>query len=103
MTIESLPPGIQIIRENDPGDRFFLIREGTVVVKRGSPEMEVATLQSGDFFGETALLTGQPRNASVYTVEETLLCSLSKASFQSAMSESASLETEVREAYFERK
>ncbi len=103
MTIESLPPGVQIIRENDPGDRFFLIREGTVVVKRGSPEVEVVTLRSGDFFGETALLTGQPRNASVYTVEETLLCSLSKASFQSAMAESASLETEVREAYFERK
>ncbi len=103
MTVECVPPGVQIIRENDPGDRFFLIREGTVVVKRGSPEVEVVTLQSGDFFGETALLTGQPRNASVYTVEETLICSLSKASFQSAISESASLETEVREAYFERK
>ncbi len=103
MTVESLPPGIQIIRQNDPGDRFFLIREGMVVVKRGAPEVEVVTLHSGDFFGETALLTGQPRNASVYTIEETLLCSLSKASFQSAMAESASLETEIREAYFERK
>jgi putative ABC transport system ATP-binding protein len=103
MTIESLPAGKQIIRENDPGDRFFLIREGRVVVKRGVPEIEVATLRAGEFFGETALLTGQPRNASVYTIEETLLCSLSKASFQSAMNESASLETEIREAYFERK
>ena len=103
MTVESLPPGKQIIRENDPGDRFFLIREGSVVVKRGSPEKEVAILKTGDFFGETALLTGHPRNASVYTIEETLLCSLSKASFQSAMAESASLETEIREAYFERK
>ena len=42
LTIETLPPGIQIIRENDPGDRFFLIREGTVVVKRGQPEVAVA-------------------------------------------------------------
>lgn len=103
MTIETLPAGKQIIRENDPGDRFFLIREGSVVVKRGSPEVEVVKLGSGDFFGEMALLTGQPRNASVYTLEETLLCSLSKASFQSALAESASLETEIREAYFERK
>jgi len=103
MTIETLPAGQQIIRENDPGDRFFLIREGSVVVKRGSPEVEVVKLGSGDFFGEMALLTGQPRNASVYTLEETLLCSLSKASFQSALAESASLETEIREAYFERK
>ena len=103
VTIETLPPDKQIIREHDPGDRFFLIRSGAVVVKRGAPEVEVARLKAGDFFGETALLTGQPRNASVYTTEETLLCSLSKASFQSAMAESASLETEIREAYFERK
>jgi putative ABC transport system ATP-binding protein len=103
MTIESLPAGTQIIRENDPGDRFFLIREGSVVVKRGQPEVEIARLGAGDFFGEMALLTGQPRNASIYTLEESLLCSLSKSSFQSAMAESASLETEIREAYFERK
>jgi putative ABC transport system ATP-binding protein len=103
MTIESLPAGHQIIKENDPGDRFFLIREGSVTVKRGVPERDVAVLSTGDFFGEMALLTGQPRNASVYTREETLLCSLSKSSFQSAIAESATLETEVREAYFERK
>lgn len=103
MTIERLPPGTQIIRENDPGDRFFLVRSGSVSVRRGRPEQEIATLGVGDFFGETALLTGQPRNASVYTREETLLCSLSKTNFQSAMAESASLETEIREAYFERK
>jgi putative ABC transport system ATP-binding protein len=103
MTIERLPACTQIIREHDPGDRFFLVRSGSVAVKRGQPEQEIATLGEGDFFGEMALLTGQPRNASVYTKEETLLCSLSKASFQLAMSESASLETEIREAYFERK
>ncbi len=97
------PPGKEIIREDDPGDRFSLIRKGSVVGKRGSPEKEVAILKSGDFLGETALLTGHPRSASVYTIDETLLCSLSKASFQSAMAESASLETEIREAYFERK
>lgn len=103
MTIERLPPGTQIIREHDPGDRFFLVRSGSVSVRRGTPEKEIAVLSTGDFFGETALLTGQPRNASVYTREETLLCSLSKHNFQSAMAESASLETEIREAYFERK
>ena len=103
LTVENVPAGKQIIRENDPGDRFFLIREGSVVIKRGMPEVEVTTLKAGDFFGEMALLKGQPRNASVYTLEDTLLCSLSKSNFQSAMAESASLETEIREAYFERK
>jgi CRP-like cAMP-binding protein len=50
-----------------------------------------------------ALLTGQPRNATVWPLEETLLYSLSKSNFQSAMSESATMETEIREAYFDRK
>jgi putative ABC transport system ATP-binding protein len=102
MTIELVPANTRIIQENEPGDRFFLIRKGAVSVRRGSPEEEVATLQTGDFFGEAALITGQPRNASVYATEDSLLCSLSAASFKSAMAESASHDDEIRTAYFER-
>jgi putative ABC transport system ATP-binding protein len=103
MTVELVPAGTQIIQENAPGDRFFLIREGSVVVKRGLPETEVAQLHTGDFFGEAALITGQPRNASVYAAEDSLLCSLSKASFQAAIDESATHDNEIRNAYFDRK
>lgn len=103
LLIESAQVGVPIIRENDPGDRFFLIREGRVSVRRGDSETEVVQLGAGDFFGETALLTGQPRNATVWPLEETLLYSLSKSNFRSAMSESATMETEIREAYFDRK
>jgi putative ABC transport system ATP-binding protein len=102
MTIELVPANTRIIQENEPGDRFFLIRKGAVSVRRGSPEEEIATLQTGDFFGEAALITGQPRNASVYATEDSLLCSLSAASFKSAMAESASHDDEIRTAYFER-
>lgn len=99
MNTEFIPAGTRIIQESDPGDRFFLVRQGTVVVKRGHPEVEVATLRAGDCFGEAALITGQPRNASVYAVEDSFLCSLSKERFQSAMSESASHADEIRNAY----
>ncbi|MFN9642022.1 MAG: ATP-binding cassette domain-containing protein [Pirellula sp.] len=102
MTIELVPANTRIIQENEPGDRFFLIRKGAVSVRRGFPEEEIATLQTGDFFGEAALITGQPRNASVYTTEDSLLCSLSAASFKSAIAESASHDDEIRTAYFER-
>jgi putative ABC transport system ATP-binding protein len=102
MTIELVPANTRIIQENEPGDRFFLIRKGAVSVRRGSPEEEIASLQTGDFFGEAALITGQPRNASVYATEDSLLCSLSAASFKSAMAESASHDDEIRTAYFER-
>jgi putative ABC transport system ATP-binding protein len=103
LLIESAQVGVPIIRENDPGDRFFLIREGRVSVRRGDSDTEIVQLGAGDFFGEMALLTGQPRNATVWPLEETLLYSLSKSNFQSAMSESATMETEIREAYFDRK
>ncbi len=102
MTIELVPANTRIIQENEPGDRFFLIRKGAVSVRRGSPEEEIATLQTGDFFGEAALITGQPRNASVYATEDSLLCSLSASSFKSAIAESASHDDEIRTAYFER-
>jgi len=102
MTIELVPVNTRIIQENEPGDRFFLIRKGAVSIRRGSPEEEIATLQTGDFFGEAALITGQPRNASVYATEDSLLCSLSAASFKAAIAESASHDDEIRTAYFER-
>ncbi|MFN7290870.1 MAG: ATP-binding cassette domain-containing protein [Pirellula sp.] len=102
MTIEMFPAGTRIIKENDPGDRFFLIRKGSVAVRRGQPEVEVATLRTGDFFGEAALITGQPRNASVYALEDSLICVLSKSNFQMAIDDSATHDDEIRTAYFDR-
>lgn len=102
MTIEMFPAGTRIIKENDPGDRFFLIRKGSVAVRRGQPEVEVATLRTGDFFGEAALITGQPRNASVYALEDSLICALSKSNFQMAIDDSATHDDEIRTAYFDR-
>ncbi len=99
MIVEQVPAGTRIIRELEPGDRFFLIRQGSVVVRRGDPEKEIARLYTGDFFGEAALITGQPRNASVYALEDSFICSLSKERFQAAMAESASHDEEIRNAY----
>ena len=101
-TVETFRPGDLILREGDPGDRFYLIREGRVSVRRGEPEQEVVQLTSGDFFGELALMTGQPRNASIRAVDECLLYSLSKDRFRAALDETATMDTEVREAYFDR-
>jgi CRP-like cAMP-binding protein len=58
------PPGTQVIAEGTQGDRFFLIASGVAsVVQSGK---EIKTYQAGDYFGETALVLGQPRNASVF-------------------------------------
>jgi putative ABC transport system ATP-binding protein len=102
MQPETFPARTQVITEGDIGDKFYLIREGRVSVRQGSGETQIATLGEGDFFGEMALLTGQPRNASIVTLEETTLYTLSKANFQAAMSERASWDAEIRSSLFDR-
>ena len=48
------------------------------------PEIEIATLHYGEYFGEASLLTRAPRNASVYaSADEVVLSVLSKEQFES--------------------
>src|SRR5262245_7360232 len=66
MTLEQFPAGATVIRQGDPGDKFYLVRRGRVgvVMREVGMEKTVATLVEGDFFGERALMTGEPRNAT---------------------------------------
>lgn len=102
LVAETFPTGTRVIREGDIGDKFYLIRQGSVVVRRGTQEQLVATLKDGDFFGEMALITGQPRNASVDTTSETILYSLNQERFRQAIGRQASFDEEVRTSLFDR-
>jgi len=102
MLAEFFSAGARIIREGDPGDRFFLIREGQVRVSADNELQPRAVLGPGEFFGETALKTGNPRNANVDAVTDVVLFSLDKDAFQRAMAEKATLDQEVRSTLFSR-
>jgi hypothetical protein len=79
----SVAPGEVVIREGDPGDRFYVVEEGEVAVsENGRP---LATLGPGKYFGEIALLHHQPRMATVTAVAPTTLLSLSRVEFLEAV------------------
>jgi len=59
--------GETIIREGDPGDEMYFIESGRVRVvrRRGDENALLDELEAGDLFGEMALLTGEPRSATI--------------------------------------
>jgi Small-conductance mechanosensitive channel len=66
-------PGETVIRAGDEGSSMFVVHEGKVKVQindNGTPRT-VTVLNEGDFFGEMALFTGEPRTANVVAAEET--------------------------------
>ena len=66
-------PGATIIKENEPGQNFYIISKGTaeVVLKRPSGEDVVADrLQSGQYFGEVSLLHSSRTIAAVRAISE---------------------------------
>ena len=62
--------GEAIVRQGEPGDRFYLVDSGTLAVHADGREL--ARLGPGDCFGEIALLRGTPRMATVTAVEPVL-------------------------------
>ncbi|MDT5157325.1 MAG: hypothetical protein QOC61_2372 [Acidobacteriota bacterium] len=66
-------PGETIIRAGDSGASMFVVHRGSVDVRvdsNGTPRT-IKRLGEGDFFGEMALFTGEPRTANVISAEET--------------------------------
>ena len=74
-----------IIRQGDPGGYYYVIEEGYCDVTRepsgGGREIHLAELGPGDGFGEEALVSGTPRNASVTMRSNGVLMRLDKESF----------------------
>lgn len=77
--------GDVVLKQGSPGDYYYIITEGKVQVVLEDPsglhEEELATLGVGKGFGEEALLSGEPRNATVRALTKTHLMRLSGAAF----------------------
>ncbi len=94
LTRECHPAGTILFRQGDVGNKFYLIRKGVVEAFRREGESisappslgrRLATLRAGESFGETALLTGKPRSATVRVREDVDLYVLGKEEFHTAL------------------
>ncbi len=76
--------GDQIVHKGDAGDTFFMIKEGVFQVsgaKSGSTTFEDIQLKSGECFGERALLTNEPRAATVTASTQGVVMALDRHAF----------------------
>ncbi len=80
--------GEHIITQGEEGDIYYIIKSGSVGVFKLMFDIEpekVAALKEGEGFGEEALITDLPRNATVQASEETVVWMLSREDFDEIM------------------
>ncbi len=67
MEVRRFRSGEPVIRAGEPGDAFYVVLSGAayIVVDHEGEEYLLDDMTAGDTFGEMALLTGEPRSATV--------------------------------------
>ena len=80
MRRDEVAAGSVIVREGEPGDRFYVLLSGVVGVSQ-SELGERRVLQAGEFFGEVALTMHVPRTASVIAMTPCVVASCDAATF----------------------
>lgn len=78
---ERYPAGHLICRQGEPGHRCYLVEQGglrALHVDSEGIEHEVDRFASGDFFGESSLLLGEPHDTTIEVVENVTLLSIDK-------------------------
>lgn len=88
--------GEVVIRQGDEGDYFYVIEQGEALVTRmidddedTEDSVEMAQLGEGSSFGEAALISDSPRNATVSMQTDGVLLRLNKENFLKLMQEPA--------------
>lgn len=75
--------GEKIIAEGEPGDHYYIIKEGRAsVISKGE---EIARIKVGDGFGEEAIMRDKSRNATITALTDMTVFSLDKADFNTLL------------------
>jgi len=80
MVREEVAPGTAVVREGDPGDRFYVVFAGMLNVTNSNIGAR-NLLRPGDYFGEVALAMDVPRTATVTAITPAVVASCDRATF----------------------
>jgi CRP-like cAMP-binding protein len=86
-----------IFRQGEPGDKMYIVQTGLVEISRdrdGKP-LVLANLETGDFFGEMALVDNSPRSATARAASDCHLFELERESFVERVSKSPDIALHV--------
>src|SRR5262249_13061233 len=89
----------RVIRAGDKADAVYFIASGEVEVSVGQRRIR---LKAGDFFGEMALISGQPRSADVTTIDYSQFLTLNQRDFHSFLRKYPEIRQKVAEMAAER-
>lgn len=90
--------GEKICRQGEAGDTFYIIRSGRVGVEVRDADGEVFLrheMSVGNYFGEMALLTGEPRSATVLAITDSELLMIDKEAVRDVMAANRQVEEVV--------
>lgn len=95
--------GAVIFRQGDKGNCMFLVQKGELEVVLGEDDnLVVATLSSGDFFGEMSLFTGEPRSATIRSCGESRVLTIDEPAFLQRLREDPMLAFRILETMCQR-
>ena len=95
-----LRDGKELTRQGAAGREFFVLLEGTADVRKNG--RKINSLGPGDFFGEIALVSREPRTATVTTTSQVRTLVITDRSFRRLLDDSPQVKTKVMEAMAKR-
>ena len=98
---ERCDAGHTVIREDEIGDKFYIIVRGKVSVTISGPDqlpLQINVLQDGDYFGEIALLEESRRTATICTLLPSLFLTLERKHFSNMVTSFPDVRAAVEQA-----
>lgn len=103
--LRTLKKGELVFREGDPGDSFYLVRNGfgKVAHQKGGEEFVLNYLKGGTYFGEMAIIGNEPRTASVMAVTRMEIVQFRREDFLEVLERYPGVAAKVRREIEERR